>query len=1526
MSDYKINIKIAGQLEKSFSAAMKAANVGLKGLSTIGKIGAAGLTAASTAIAAVTAASVKVGSTFEAAMSSTAATAGATAEEYDKLKAAAMQMGRETSKTATESAQALEYMSLAGWTVDQSIKGLPSILRLSEATGLDLARTSDLVTDSMSACGVTVDELAGYLNICAKANNKSNQTAEQLMEAYIGVGGTMKNLNVPITESATALGILANRGIKGSEAGNALNAVMVNLTSGTGQAGKMMAHLGLSAFDSAGNFKGLKETLVELNARLSGMTQEERNAALAAIGGKQHVDALNDLLQGLNTTTAEGAIEWDALAQELQNADGALEEMAKTKLDNLNGDLAILESALQDTGIKIYDNLNKPLREAVQYGTQEVYKLSDALVSGGFSGFVGAIGEFLADGIVQVTSYGPQVVSIAEQLVASFLAGIQNNAETIASGAMQIGASFISGIIRITPGIIQTGAQILDELLKGAATQMPELAKLATEAIDQFNSGTITALPSIASSAVNIATTLAQGLGDFIPALITAGADAIVAIADGLAGGSPELITATEEAISKIMDAVVQAAPKLLQAGLTLAQSIGKGLMNGVSNFFTDLGNGNASLSQGVAAFAPLVLIGGKIAPVFTKAANSVRAFAPVLKNLGSKAGSAFQALANFPSIAKQFVVDSGGMGNAISSLAKGGLSKIGGMLKAIVSPAGIAVAAIAVLTAAFLHLWNTNEGFRNAISGIWNQITSTIINFGQSIVASLNSVGFNFQNITQVASAIWNGFCSLLAPVFVGAFQAIANTVQEITGVIAGIIQVVASAINGDWSGAMQGIEEVTSSVWNFVLNTIDTIGSTICGVINAFLGLIGVDWQVSWDNIKSAADSVWAEIETVVQGGLSLVQGIFSVVMDIIHGDWSGAWQTIQDAASSAADALPGLISGGLSLMQSVISDIGGTLGSLLDSGWELLKSAASSAADALPDAVSGGLNALSSVISTAGSALGSLLDAGWEALKSAAASAVDALPDAVSGGLSALGNALSTAGETIGPLLDSGWESLKSAASSAADALPGLISGGLSLMQSAISDIGGTLGSLLDSGWELLKSTASAAADAMPGLIQEGFTAMTTSISGIGDGLGSLLDSGWELLKSAASSAADAVKSAWEGVKDFFGGIWDAITGGGKSTEVSAPTVNAGSVQAQQMTVQVDASAIEAANAAVQALQVSIESTIVSMAGMETGFSNLSTASLQLTDIQANVTASTISWSASIQKGMMLMQTATRSGIMAMKSTFQNGFTSMSTNTTTSFTLIITTVKACMTQSKVVVSSTVTMITATISAGVIQIQSVVVAGMSQLVSAVSSGCSQALGIAQSTAGGIYGTFAGVSLYGTGVNMMSGLVNGINAMRGAVMAAAASVASAASAAVNSTLKIHSPSRVMVESGKFTGQGLVIGMQDMRGAIQAEAQRSLAVPIQDAVAPEAKSLEMPIFNKSSVIKETIQNFTGEKSNGLKEGSKESSPTFVFSPTYQFNGDAPNKKDIQDANRMSQREFEKLMKEYLNNKGRVAFG
>lgn len=488
--EYQLAIKIAGKVDSSFTSAVSSASSSMSSLGALGKAAGASvkltaqaLAATATAVAGVAAASIKTGSEFEAAMSSVAATAGVTEEEYAALEAAAMEMGRTTSKTATESANALEYMALAGWDVEQSIKGLPSILRLSEATGLDLATTSDLVTDSMSALGVTVDGLSDYLDIAAKANNKSNQTAQQLMEAYLGVGGTMKNLNVPLAESATALGVLANRGIKGSEAGNALNAIMVNLTTGTGQAGKMMAKLGVSAFDSEGNFIGLEKTLQSLNNALANCTEEERNAALAAIGGKTHVDALNDLMSGLNTEVAAGVSEWANLEAELSNAGGALEQMAGIKLDNLSGDMAIFKSALEDTGIKIYKNIQEPLRGAVKFGTAEIYKLSDALENGGFSGMLDVVGDVISDCVSQIAEGAPAFIDTTANILEHIIDGIDQNAPQIGEALARAGTRLVTALIRLTPKLIVTGAHLIVEFLKGIKEHFPEIKAAAKEAV-----------------------------------------------------------------------------------------------------------------------------------------------------------------------------------------------------------------------------------------------------------------------------------------------------------------------------------------------------------------------------------------------------------------------------------------------------------------------------------------------------------------------------------------------------------------------------------------------------------------------------------------------------------------------------------------------------------------------------------------------------------------------------------------------------------------------------------------------------------------------------------------------------------------------------------------------------------------------------------------------------------------------------------------------------------------------------------
>ncbi len=451
-------------LSKDLGKAGEMAGAASKGFMVAGAAIAATVAVAATAgkvMKEVAEYSIQVGKEFEASMSDAAATADASAEDFGKMEQAAMEMGKTTSKTASESAKALEYMSLAGWDVDTSISALPSVLKMSEASGMELGQTSDLVTDSMAALGVTVEQLPGYLDVATKAQTKSNQSAQQLMEAYIGVGGTMKNLNVPIEESATALGVLANRGIKGSEGGNALNAVMVNLTTGSGQAGKMMQELGVSAFDQQGKFIGLEATLQLLDTPLQGYSEEQRNAALAAIGGKQHMDALNALMSGLNTTTEEGISEWAALTNELENCNGSLQKMRDVKLDNLEGDLKTLESATQDAGIKIYKHLNEPMREFTQFKIKAVYDASGALESGGFAGMAMSAGSSLAEGIGMVVERLPEFLVKAVVSVGSFLVGF----------ATELPASLLKGIIKGVPRLLKAlpgiGVDIVKAIIKG---------------------------------------------------------------------------------------------------------------------------------------------------------------------------------------------------------------------------------------------------------------------------------------------------------------------------------------------------------------------------------------------------------------------------------------------------------------------------------------------------------------------------------------------------------------------------------------------------------------------------------------------------------------------------------------------------------------------------------------------------------------------------------------------------------------------------------------------------------------------------------------------------------------------------------------------------------------------------------------------------------------------------------------------------------------------------------------------------
>ncbi len=306
-------------------------------------------------LAGIGAIATKIGMDFESAMSKVQASSGASAKEMELLEKAARDAGASTSKSATDAADALGYMALAGWDTKTSIEGLMPVLRLSEAGNIDLARASSLVTDSMSAMGIQVQDLGEYLDTIAQTARNSNTNIDQMAEAYIKVGGTLRGLNVPIEESSVALGMMANAGIKGSEAGAGLNAILLNLTAPAGRAKEALEGLGYSAFDAEGNFKGLDKVLFDLKDMTAGMSEEQRNLTLAMIGGKNHTKDLNALLNGLDDSYGD-------LKQAVMGADGALNDMAETMLDNTKGSLVQLQSALEELALKIYDVMQPAIR------------------------------------------------------------------------------------------------------------------------------------------------------------------------------------------------------------------------------------------------------------------------------------------------------------------------------------------------------------------------------------------------------------------------------------------------------------------------------------------------------------------------------------------------------------------------------------------------------------------------------------------------------------------------------------------------------------------------------------------------------------------------------------------------------------------------------------------------------------------------------------------------------------------------------------------------------------------------------------------------------------------------------------------------------------------------------------------------------------------------------------------------------------------------------------------------------------
>lgn len=549
-ADGSVVIEIIGD-DKEFKSTLGSlgtvAGSALKGAATA-------VAAATTAVGGLAAASIKVGSNFESSMSQVAATMGLTtadiangSEEFEILAQAAKDAGATTAFSASQASEALNYLALAGYDAQTAADALPAVLNLAAAGGLDLAYASDLATDAMAALGIEASNknLTRFGDEMAKTASKANTSVAQLGEAILTVGGTAKSLAGGTTELNAALGVLANRGIKGSEGGTALRNVILSLSAPTDKAADAMASLGLEVYDAAGNMRPLNEVFKDLNAAMDGMSEGEKTQALNEIFNKVDLKSAQALLAGCGD-------EFDNLAEAIANSGGAMQDMADTQLDNLKGDLTILQSGLEGLGIAAYEGMQGPLREAVQLATDMAGDISTAFTEGGFTAAVGAVGGALAEMVTYAASLAPQMIDAGVVLLTSLITGLQQNLPALATGAVDIVTSLVNGI----------------------ATMLPQLATTAVQLVTALATGIAAALPDLIPTAVQAVVTLVQGLIENIPALIEAAAALIQGLTDGVIAAIPILVAAIPTIITSLVTVLLENIPVIIQAGIDLLTAL----------------------------------------------------------------------------------------------------------------------------------------------------------------------------------------------------------------------------------------------------------------------------------------------------------------------------------------------------------------------------------------------------------------------------------------------------------------------------------------------------------------------------------------------------------------------------------------------------------------------------------------------------------------------------------------------------------------------------------------------------------------------------------------------------------------------------------------------------------------------------------------------------------------------------------------------------------------------------------------
>jgi TP901 family phage tail tape measure protein len=791
-------IDVAGQKMEAVGNSIAGAGKKMMGVTTV--IGGVGVAA------------VKTAADFDSAMSQVAAVSGATGKDFDALRNKAREMGAKTKFSATEAAEAMNYMAMAGWKTEDMLSGIEGIMNLAAASGEDLATTSDIVTDALTAFGLSAKDSGHFADILAAASSNANTNVSMMGETFKYCAPIAGALGFSAEDTAEAIGLMANAGIKSSQAGTALRTIMNNLAGDVKISGKAIGDVTIATTNADGSMRDLSDILADCRSAFGNLTESEKAQAAESLVGK---NAMSGFLALMNA--GEGDI--DKLSSAIDNCDGSAEKMAMTMQDNLAGQITILKSQLQELAISFGDILMPAIRSIVS-------KLQ---------GFV-----------------------------------------------------------------------------------------------DKLN---------------------------------------------GMDEG-------TKRTIVTIALLVASIGPLLIIIGTTISK-IGVAM-------------------QG-----------------FVKLANGI-----------SKLKIAIQ----------------GGTGV---------LGKLGAALGGISAPVLAVVAVIAVLVATFVHLWKTNEGFRDAIIGTWTRIKDTISGFCQGIVDRLNALGFQFTDIVDVLKTVWNGFCQVLAPIFEGVFNNIANILSTVTGVITGILDVFIGIFTGNWSQAWNGIKEIFSSIWNGISSFFSNILNVIKGVADVVLSWFGTSWNEVWTNIKTFFEGIWNGIATffttiwetlknVVTVGIMAIGSILSAAFDIITLPFRFIWENCKEIIISVWDAIKSKVSTVIQAVASIISTVMNTIKTVFTTVWNAIKTIVTTVVNAIKSVVTTVFNAIKSTATTVWNAIKTAITTPVNAIKSTVTSVFNSVKSAVTSIFNGIKSTVTSVWNGIKTAITTPIEAAKNKVKSVVDAIKGFFSG--------------------------------------------------------------------------------------------------------------------------------------------------------------------------------------------------------------------------------------------------------------------------------------------------------------------------------------------------------------------------------------------------------------------------------------------------------------------------------------------------